>query len=122
MSKEPDKEGLQSTDPDEVHLRKQKGFSRRIIQAVGICPVVLILVILLTGTMLIAMGGIKLDFVITGELPIKLVWRTVLAPFLLFLLVGFAFLWLLSIMAWFGAGGVIRVGQTIEKMIRDYDN
>lgn len=119
MSNEPDF-GSGEVDPDDVELKEQRGFGRTLIRLIVAAPLAIIILALSAGALFILTGSVRLDFVISGSLPITTVWQTVVAPFFLFLLVAGAFVWLLATMAWFGASGVIRIGRVIEDMVRDY--
>lgn len=125
MSNEPDSErgepsGESEIDADDVQLKEQRGFSKRLVQLIAASPVILILLGLTVGGVFVLTGSLNLNFTVSGTLPVTTVWETVVAPFLLFVLLAFALVWLLSVMAWFGASGVIRIGRVIENMIQDY--
>lgn len=125
MSNEPNSErgepsGESEIDADEVQLKEQRGFSKRLVQLIAASPVILLVLALFAGGVFLLTGTVNFNFTISGTLPVTTVWRTVAAPFLLFILVAFAAVWLLSVMAWFGASGVIRIGRVIEQMVRDY--
>lgn len=123
MSNEPNSDPEASSeeiDADDVQLKEQKGFSKRLVQLIAASPVILILLGLTVGGIFVLSGSLNLNFTVSGTLPVTTVWETVVAPFLLFVLVAFAFVWLLSVMAWFGASGVIRIGRVIEQMVQDY--
>ena len=125
MNNEPESEkgesdGENEIDVDDIQLKEQKGFSERLVQFIAASPLIIILLGLSIGGLFIITGSLQFEATISGTLPVSTVWRTVVAPFLLFLLVAGAFIWLLATMAWFGASGVIRIGKVIERMIRDY--
>jgi len=126
MSNEPNSErgessGESEIDADDVQLKEQRGFGKTLVRLIAAAPLAIIILGLLAGALFIVTGSIQLNATISGTLPISTVWKTVVAPFLLFLLLAGASVWLLATMAWFGASGVIRIGRVIEQMVRDYN-
>jgi hypothetical protein len=126
MSNEPNSGGEESSDepnPDDIELDDPKGrWDNRLAYLIASSPVIIILLLAGGAFVMVVTGAIELNFTVSGELPIETVWNTVIAPAALFLLLAFGFIWLLSVMSWFGASGVVKVGRVIEQAIRDYGN
>lgn len=108
------------TDPPELDDPPGR-LDNWLVYAIAVSPVVVILTGLVTTVGIVATGALDLSVTITGSLPVSVVWRTVAAPFLLFLLAAFVFLWILAVMAWFGAAPVIRIARFLEGLVRDYE-
>jgi hypothetical protein len=122
MSNEPNSESEESNgqQPD-IELDDPPGrWDNRIAYFIAASPVILVLLALATLAASVLVGIVRVDFTISGTLPVTEVWNGVVEPFLLVVILGFAAIWLLSVMSWFGANAVIRIGGVIEQMIRDY--
>jgi len=95
-------------------------WDNRLAYLIAASPVIIILIAIASVALSVLLGVVRVDFTISGTLPVTEVWNGVIEPLALVLIIGFAAIWLLSVMSWFGANAVIRIGRVIEKMIRDY--
>jgi len=122
MSNEPDSESEASaSEQPDIELNDPPGrWDNRIAYFIAASPVILVLLAIATLAASVLVGIVRVDFTISGTLPVTEVWNGVVEPFLLVVILGFAAIWLLSVMSWFGANTVIRIGKVIEQMIRDY--
>lgn len=122
MSNEPDSESEASaSEQPDIELDDPPGrWDNRIAYFIAASPVILVLLAIGTLAASVLVGIVRVDFTISGTLPVTEVWNGVVEPFLLVIIIGFAAIWLLSVMSWFGANAVIRIGRVIEQMIRDY--
>jgi hypothetical protein len=123
MSNEPNsgEESSGGTDPDDIKIDDPAGrWDNRLAYLIAASPAIILVLIAGSSFVAVVTGIIRLNFTISGTLPITTVWNTVIAPLALFLLLAFAAVWLLSVMSWFGASGVVKIGRVIERMIRDY--
>jgi len=122
MSNEPNSESEASaSEQPDIELDDPPGrWDNRLAYFIAASPVIIILLAIGSVALSVLLGVVRLDFTISGTLPVTEVWNGVVEPLALVLILGFAAIWLLSVMSWFGANAVIRIGRVIERMIRDY--
>lgn len=103
--------------PD-INIRNHK--DSLLVKAIVVAPMVMMAALVIISGIIVVSGVVTLEFSLVGELPIMTVWKTFIAPVLLFMIVATAILWIFGIMAYFGASSVLKVAKVGEGMIKDY--